>query len=465
MLQNQVNFVYLTRYIVLKDNEYMLSNLEIKELIKEKNISTIFLQFIDINGNIKTLNVPSAQIDDILDGKIMFDGSSISGFRQNETMDLVFHPDISTFAVFPFKFSNQKTTARFICDIHNADGTPFSGCPRSNLKKVIKNARDTYGCTMQIGPEVEFFLFKTDDNNNILNTDTKKTGYYDTNLSNKYDEMMLQMMLALQELGFEIDALHHEGAPFQHEVDLGYDEILKAADNLITFKFVIKTIANNFGFKASFMPKPIYGKNGSGLHLNISLSDEQGKNIFYDKERQYQLSETAMNSIGSLLKNIKGITAVLNPTINSYKRLVKDYEAPIYLVWSVVTRSALIRIPQKRGNSTRLELRSPDPAMNPYLAFAVILQTCMDGIRNSVDPPQPVEKNLFLFSSNEIKQRKIKSLPRNLFTALEEFEKSLVAQAALGDFLYNEFLYAKKKEWNEYRKQVTPWELKKYLDI
>ena len=443
----------------------MLSDEHIKNTVKKENISTVFLQFTDINGTIKTLNKPSSQIDDILSGKIMFDGSSISGFRENETLDLVIYPDKSTFEVLPFKHSNDKKAARIICDIHNADNTPFAGCPRSNLKNLMRKIKNEHGLEMQIGPEIEFFLFKTDKNNNILSIDEQKSGYYDVNLSYEYGEMVMEILQTLQCLGFEIDALHHEGAPFQYEVDLGFDNILKTADNLITFKFIVKTIADKYGYKASFMPKPIYGKNGSGLHLNISMIDEKGENIFYAPNSQYQLSEIAMNSIASLLKNIKGITAILNPTVNSYKRLVKDYEAPIYIVWSVVTRSALIRIPQKRGNSTRLELRSPDPAMNPYLAFAVIFQTCVDGIRNKIDPPRPVEKNLFQFSSNEIKQRKIKSLPRNMFTALEEFEKSMVAKVALGEFLFNQFIYSKRKEWKDYRKQVTPWELKKYIDI
>lgn len=442
----------------------MLSDLEIKEIIQEKQIKTIYLQFVDINGKIKTLNMPSAQIDDILENKVMFDGSSISGFRENETMDLKMYPDKDTFLTFPLEFPSLKNTARFICDIHNADGSPFEGCPRSNLKRIINNAKQ-YGYTMNIGPEIEFFLFRTNKNSKIMNADAEKTGYYDVNRSLEYDETLIEMLSSLEEMGYNIDALHHEGAPFQYEIDLGYDEILKTADNLVTFKYVIKTIADNFGFKASFMPKPIYGQNGSGLHLNISLSTQEGLNAFYDKSGEYKLSEQALYSIGSILKNIKGITAILNPTINSYKRLVKDYEAPIYIVWSVVTRSALVRIPSKRGKSTRLELRSPDASMNPYLAFAVILQTCIDGMRNRTEPPTPIEKNLFLLSGNEIKQRKIKSLPRNLFTALEEFEKSFVSKAALGDYIFNEFLHTKKIEWNDYRKQVTPWELKKYLDI
>ena len=441
----------------------MPSDKEIKDLIKKENIKTIFLQFIDINGGIKSLQIPSLQIDDILNNEIMFDGSTISGFRDNETLDLRLFPDKSTFLIFPFKVSKLKNTARLICDIHNSDGTPFAGCPRSNLKRIINNAKQ-YGYTMNIGPEAEFFLFKTDGNNNIIKGE-EKTGYYDVNLSHKYDDILNQIMMTLTEMGFEISAIHHEGAPFQHEIDLGYDEILKTADKLITFKFVTKTIAKTFGFVASFMPKPVYGQNGSGLHLNVSLTDKNGKNAFFEQNAQYQLSNNAIYSIGSVLKNIRGISAVFNPTINSYKRLVKDYEAPIYVVWSAVTRSALIRIPAKKGESTRFELRSPDFSMNPYLAFAVLMQTCMDGLRNKTEPPAPVEKNLFLLSSNEIKQRKIKSLPRNLFSALEEFEKSYVARIALGDYIFENFLTSKQKEWNDYRKQVTEWELKKYLDI
>ncbi len=442
----------------------MLSDTEIKDILFSNKIKNIFLQFIDINGKIKTLNLPTKQIDDILQNKIMFDGSSISGFRVNETMDLRLYPDKSTFLIFPFNFSNLHNSARFICDIHNSDGTPFAGCPRANLKKLIKNTLNTK-YRMNIGPEIEFFLFKIDNNNNILQSKQESTGYYDVNRSNKYDEALINILLALQKMEFDIDALHHEGAPFQHEIDLGYNDILKTADNIITFKFVTKIIADYFGFKASFMPKPIYGQNGSGLHLNISLTDSRGNNLFFDESDKNKLSGYAYSSIGALLKNIKGITAVLNPTINSYKRLVKDYEAPIYIVWSAVTRSALIRIPSNKGASTRLELRSPDAAANPYLAFAVILQTCLDGIRKNVEPPAPIEKNLFLLSANEIKQRKIKSLPRNLFTSLEEFEKSMVSKTALGDYIFNEFLNSKRIEWNEYRKQVTPWEIEKYLDV
>ena len=455
---------YLTIGRALFDNKLMLSKKEIKKSLQEHGVTSIALQFVDINGKMKSLNLPVSEIDEILSNNLTFDGSSISGFRENETLDLVFYPDLDTFLIFPENIKPLKHCARFICDIYNSDGTPFEGCPRSNLKKLIKKMYELYEYSMDIGPEVEFFLFKTDKNNNIINNLSDSVGYYDLNSDENLEEVLNQMINALSKMGFKVDAIHHEGAPLQHEVDLGYTDILKAADNFITFKYTAKTIASMFGLKASFMPKPLFGINGSGLHLNISLS-RNGKNAYFDENRIYQLSEAAMYSVGSLLKNINGITAVLNPTVNSYKRLVKDYEAPVYLAWSVINRSALIRIPAKRGNSTRLELRSPDGALNPYLAFAVILQTCIDGIRNKIDPPKPIEKNLFQLSSNEIRMRKIKSLPRNMYTALESFEKSLLAKAALGEYIFDAFLNTKRREWKHYRKQVTPWELKNYLDI
>ncbi len=435
---------------------------DIKNLIKENHINSVYLQFTDIVGKVKNILLPAERIDEILNNEITFDGSSITGFRKNETMDLIFYPDLDTFLIYPFKFSSLKNTARLICDIHNSDGTPFKGCPRSNLKRAIANAQK-YNYTMNIGPEAEFFLFKTDDENNIISNFKDSVGYYDLNSDENLEEILNQIITALKEMDCNIEAVHHEAAPLQHEVDLGYDNILKAADNFATFKFTVKKIAAYYGLKASFMPKPIYGINGSGLHLNISLS-LNGKNALSDATKSYMLSDAAMYSVGSLLKNILGITAVLNPTVNSYKRLVKDYEAPVYLAWSIINRSALIRIPSERGEGMRIELRSPDGCINPYLAFAVILQTCMDGIKNKTDPPKPIEKNLFQLSNNEIKMRRIKSLPENLKEALDYFEKSMVSRAALGEYIFEEFLKQKRYEWNEYRKRVSSWEIKQYLD-
>lgn len=441
----------------------MLTDAEIKNIIKEKKINSIYLQFTDIKGNVKSLNLPASQIDEILNNQISFDGSAIRGFCKNETMDLVFHPDKKTFLPYPFNFSKLQNCARLICDIHRADGTPFEGCPRSNLKRVIENAKK-YNYTMNVGSEVEFFLFRTDKDGQIINQLNDTVGYYDLNSDENLEEVLNQMVLALQKMNYVIDDVHHEGAPYQHEIDLGYDDILSAADNFATFKFAVKAIALHFGLRASFMPKPVYGINGSGLHLNFSLS-RNNQNAFFDEQKEYMLSDAAKFCVGSLLKNFSGITAVLNPTVNSYKRLVKDYEAPVYLAWSIINRSALIRIPSQRGENTRLELRSPDSSINPYLAFAVIMQTCMDGIRSEIDPPEPIEKNLFQLSNNEIKMRKIKSLPENLKDALDIFEKSLVSRAALGDYIFEAFHHLKYEEWNTYRKQVSRWEYTTYLDV
>lgn len=440
----------------------MLSNNEIKYLIDKNNVKTIYLQFIDINGRLKSLSVQSNQIEKILDNGIAFDGSSLSSFRKNETVDLYLYPDKSTFLIFPFKETRLSNTARLICDIYNSNKEAYRGCPRSNLKRIVQKAKEQ-NIQMKVSPEVEFFLFNT-INDEIKNSKTVKTGYYDAIYTNNYENIVLKIMTTLEEMNYEIQALHHEGAPYQYEVDLGYDDIIKTADNLITFKFATKIIAEHYKIKASFMPKPIYEENGSGLHLNFILTNGE-RNLFFDANNETKLSDIAYHTIGSLLKNIKGITAILNPTINSFKRLVKDYEAPIYIAWSLVTRSALVRVPAKRGEETSIELRSPDCATNPYLAFAVLLQATLDGIRNKTEHPRPIEKNLFQLSDNEIKQRKIKSLPRNMFTALEEMDKSMIAKNALGEYIYEAYLNDKKVEWNEYRKQITPWELKNYIDI
>ena len=441
----------------------MLSDNQILDLVKEHELKTILLQFVDIKGTMKSIAVPVNQISDILENRITFDGSSVSGFRDNETSDLFLYPDKSTFFIFPNSIPNLRGSARFICDICNSDGSYFAGCVRSNLKRVKQMALDK-DYEMFVAPELEFFLFKLDASNSIIENEFNSIGYYDFDYSFEKENTILSILDSLEDIGYDIQALHHEAAKFQYEIDLRSDDILKTADNIITFKFFVKVIADYYGYKASFMPKPLYGYNGSGLHLNISLLKD-GKDCLFNKNANNNISDIALFFVGSLLKNIKGVTAVLNPTINSYKRLVKDYEAPIYIAWSQVTRSALVRIVNPSDNSLRIELRSPDAAMNPYMGLAVILQCCLDGIRNRVLPPVSIEKNLFSFSSNEIKQRKIKSLPRNLHTALEEFEKSLVAKASLGDYIFSEFLSSKKIEWNDYRKQVTPWELTKYLDI
>ena len=432
---------------------------EVKELIKEYNIKFIKLQFVDINGQVKNLTIPSEHIDKALDNEIMLDGSSIKGFRSIETSDMFFHPDINTFQILPWREQNRVNSARLICDIYNADGTPFEGCPRCNLKRLMK-AAEKMGFSMNIGPEAEFFLFAKDKDGNVTTKTSDNAGYYDVGPEDLGEDVRSDIVLTLQEMGFDIEASHHEGAVGQHEIDFRYADILTAADNVATFRIAVKAIAAKH---ATFMPKPIYGIQGSGMHCNISLF-KGGKNAFYDKKAEFELSDEAKYAICGMLKHVKSITAITNPTVNSYKRLVPGYEAPVYLAWSLANRSALLRVPAKRGVSTRVELRSPDPACNPYLAFAAILESCLDGIRNKIDPPAPVESNIYKLTSKERKKQRIDALPGSLAEALENMDKSLVAQAALGDHIFKEFMTSKKKEWDSFRTYVSQWELDKYLE-
>ena len=435
---------------------------EVKELIKEYNIKFIKLQFVDINGQVKNISLPSEQIDKALDNEIMLDGSSIKGFRSIETSDMFFHPDINSFQILPWRERNGVNAARLICDIYNADGTPFEGCPRCNLKRVME-AAEKMGFSMNIGPEAELYLFAKDKDENITTKTQAHAGYYDVGPEDLGEDVRGDIVLTLKEMGFDIEASHHEVADGQHEIDFRYADILTAADNVTTFKIAVKAIAAKHNLHATFMPKPIFGINGSGMHCNVSLFKD-GKNAFYDENAEYQLSDTAKYSVGGMLKHVKSITAITNPLVNSYKRLVPGYEAPVYLAWSLANRSALVRVPAKRGISTRVELRSPDPSCNPYLAFAAILEACLDGIRNQIDPPAPVESNIYKLTSKERKKQRIDSLPGSLDDALEQMDKSLVAKAALGDHIFKEFMTAKKKEWDSFRTYVSQWELDKYLE-
>ena len=435
---------------------------EIKEIIKANNVKFIKLQFVDINGQVKNMSVPSEQIDKALNNEIMLDGSSIKGFRSIETSDMFFHPDINSFQILPWRGSDGVNSARLICDIYNADGTPFEGCPRCNLKRVMQEA-EKLGFSMNIGPEAEFFLFAKDKEGNVTTKTQDHAGYYDVGPEDLGEDVRSDIVLTLQEMGFDIEASHHEVADGQHEIDFRYADILTAADNVTTFRVAVKAIAAKHNLHATFMPKPIFGINGSGMHCNVSLFKD-GQNAFYDENAEYQLSETAKYAIGGMLKHVKNITAVTNPLVNSYKRLVPGYEAPVYLAWSLANRSALLRVPAKRGVSTRVERRSPDPACNPYLAFAAILETCLDGIRNKIDPPAPVESNIYKLTSKERKKQRIDALPGSLAEALEYMDKSLVAQAALGEHIFKEFMTSKKKEWDSFRTYVSQWELDRYLE-
>ncbi len=440
-----------------------LSKEEIKRLVKENNVQFIRLQFVDINGQVKNMAVPSVQIDKVLNNELMLDGSSIKGFRNIETSDMYFYPDRKTFSILPWRSKDDgSNVARIICDIHNADGTPFEGCPRCNLKRVIKEAQDL-GFIMNVGPEAEFFLFKRDEDSKATTLTHDKAGYYDVGPDDLGEDIRSDIVHTLQNMGFEIEASHHEVAQGQHEIDFKYADTLTTADNVVSFRYAVKAVAAKYGLHATFMPKPVFGINGSGMHCNISLFKD-GKNVFFDETRTYQLSQEALWVIGGLLDNVKAFTAVTNPLVNSYKRLVPGYEAPVYLAWSNANRSALIRVPAKRGNATRVELRSPDPSCNPYLALAVILQSAIDGVKNRKEPVLPVEHNIYDMTDKERKRNKIDTLPGSLLEALQCMEKNDVVKSALGEHIFHEFLTSKYKEWDDFRIFVSQWELDKYLE-
>ena len=442
-----------------------LSNEQIKKLIEENHVKFVRLQFVDINGMVKNLAVPAKQIDKILNNELMLDGSSIKGFRSIETSDMYFYPDRSTFAILPWREKEGKwNVARIICDIHNADGTPFEGCPRCNLKRVIKEAEEM-GFVMNVGPEAEFFLFKKDENGIPSTYTHDAAGYYDVGPDDKGEDIRAHIVDALEQLGFEIEASHHEAARGQHEVDFKYADALTAADNIVTFKYAVKASADKFGLHATFMPKPIFGINGSGMHCNISLfNKKEGKNAFYCEDSAYQLSKEALYTIGGIIEHVKDFTAITNPTVNSYKRLVPGFEAPVYIAWSLSNRSALIRVPAKRGNATRVELRSPDASCNPYLVMAVLLTVAMDGVKNQIKPPLQTEENIYDMTAKERKRSHIESLPGSLNEALALMKKSKIVKKALGEHIFNEFVTAKEMEWDRYRTAVTPWEIDEYLE-
>ena len=434
---------------------------EIRQLCKDYNVGFIRLQFCDINGTIKNLSLPISQLEKILDNQIMLDGSSIKGFRSIETSDMYFFPDFNTFKILPWCDRNGENIARIICDIHNADGTPFEGCPRCNLKRMLERA-EKLGYKMNVGPEAEFFIFSLDEEGKPTTIPHDAAGYYDAAPNDMAEDIRRDIVSTLQDMDFEIEASHHEVSAGQHEIDFKYADALTAADNIITFKYAVKSVANMYGVHATFMPKPIYGINGSGMHCKLSIFKD-GKNIFFAPDEPYQLSKEALYSIGGVLKHVSAFTAVTNPIVNSYKRIVPGFEAPVYLAWSLANRSALIRVPAKRGVATRIELRSPDPSCNPYLALAVILGAILDGIENKIEPPKQVEENIYEMTRKELKQAGIKSLPGTLFEAVELMKQDEVVKNSLGEHILSEFVTSKSIEWDKYRTYVTQWELDHYL--
>ncbi|MGG4266719.1 type I glutamate--ammonia ligase [Peribacillus simplex] len=436
---------------------------DITRLAKEENVKYIRLQFTDILGTIKNVEIPVSQLEKALDNKMMFDGSSIEGFVRIEESDMYLYPDLNTWVIFPWT-SEKGKVARLICDIYNTDGTPFDGDPRTNLKRVLAEAREMGFTDFNLGPEPEFFLFKLDAAGEPTLELNDKGGYFDLAPTDLGENCRRDIVLELEEMGFEIEASHHEVAPGQHEIDFKYADAITACDNIQTFKLVVKTIARKHGLHATFMPKPLFGVNGSGMHCNVSLF-KGNQNAFYDTEGKLELSKTAEQFIAGIIKHAPSFTAVTNPTVNSYKRLVPGYEAPCYVAWSAKNRSPLIRIPASRGVSTRVEVRSVDPAANPYLALAVILKAGLDGIQNDLTPPAPVDRNIYVMNKEEREEVGIVDLPATLYAALETLKADKVIKSALGEHLLEHFIEAKEIEWDMFRTQVHPWEREQYMSM
>lgn len=433
---------------------------DIYRMIEEEDVEFIRLQFTDLFGSLKNLAVTTSQLERVLDNKISFDGASIEGFVKIENSDLFLYPDLDTFCIFPWRPQHGKV-ARFICDVYYADGTPFEGDPRFILKNVVDEASEL-GYRIDVGPECEFFLFHTDDMGRPTTVTHEEAGYFDVGPMDLGENARRDMILTLEEMGYVVEASHHEDAPAQHEIDFRYDEVMKAADEIMTVRLAVKTVAKRHGLHACFMPKPKSGVNGSGMHINISLSKD-GVNVFYDPEDPIHLSKEGYYFIGGIMKHIRAITAVTNPLVNSYKRLVPGYEAPVYIAWSVTNRSPLIRIPAMNDKRQRIELRSPDSAANPYLALAVCMAAGLDGIKNKIMPPESVDGNIFAMSEEERKALGIECLPANLLEAINNLEQDPLICGVLGEHATKRFVEAKKKEWEEYRASVSEWEVERYL--
>ncbi len=435
---------------------------EIMKIIEEQNVNFFRLQFVDIFGFMKNIAIPRSQIEKALDGQMMFDGSSIDGFVRINESDMYLKPDYDTFVVLPWRSQEGVNAARIICDVYKSDGTPFEGCPRVNLKRVLAEAKEL-GYTMNVGTECEFFLFEKDDKGNPATATNDVAGYFDVDPDDTGINCRREIIETLEAMGFEIEASHHEVAEGQHEINFKYADALTAADNTITYKWVVRSIAAQHGLHATFMPKPVFGINGSGMHTNQSLFNLDGTNAFFDENGPLQLSETAYHYIAGIVKNARGFAAVTNPLVNSYKRLVPGYEAPVYVAWSASNRSALIRIPASRGLGTRTEVRCPDPTCNPYLALAMMLNSGLDGVKNKLEAPASVDVDIFKMTPDEKEAAGIDSLPASLEEAVLALKENPIAEGALGPHILEKYIEGKMKEWDDYRTAVTDWELRTYM--
>ena len=434
---------------------------EILESAEKAGVRFIRLQFTDILGVIKNVEVPERQFADALEGRVLFDGSSIEGFVRIAESDMFLRPDLDTFRVYPWPTRQSAgLVGRLVCDIVNPDGTPSAACPRSVLKRTIARAADA-GFALQAGPEIEFFLFQMRDGAPTTLTHDA-AGYFDLTPVDRGEDVRREIVLALESTGFRVEAAHHELAAGQHEIDLCQEPVLDAADNVSTFRLVVKHVALRNGLHATFMPKPIFGAAGSGLHVHQTLLAGD-RNAFDDPRGEWELSPTCLHYIGGLLRHAAGFCAITNPLVNSYKRLVPGYEAPTSVAWSRHNRSPLLRVPAARGAGTRVEMRMPDPSCNPYLAMAVMLRAALDGIEQRLDPGPPVDKDISRMSYRERRHLRIDDLPVNLSQALDALEKDALVRECLGEHIFDSFVEAKRAEWDDYIRNVSPWETDRYL--
>ena len=434
---------------------------DIFRMVEEEDVEFIRLQFTDIFGTLKNIAITSSQLEKALDNKCMFDGSSVEGFVRIEESDMYLYPDYDTFEIFPWR-PQQGKVARLICDVYTPDGKPFEGDPRWILKKTIKEANEM-GYRFDVGPECEFFLFASDESGRPTTDSDEQAGYFDLGPNDLGENIRRDMVLTLEDMGFEIEASHHEVAPAQHEIDFKYDEALKTADNIMTFKLTVKTIAKRHGLYATFMPKPKFGISGSGMHINMSLATEAGKNIFADEKGKIGLSDDAYHFIAGIMKHARGMSAITNPLVNSYKRLVPGYEAPVYIAWSAKNRSPLLSLPASRGNGTRVELRNPDPTANPYLVLALCLAAGLDGIKNKIEVPDSVDCNIYEMTPGERRAAGIENMPADLKEAVDCLVADEFLCSVLGEHITTKYVEAKMKEWENYTTRVSQWEIDEYL--
>ena len=442
---------------------------DIRRICKEENIRYIRMMFTDMDGMLKNVEIPADRLEDAMNNSIMFDGSSIEGFARVYEADMFLHPDLDTFLILSWEDSHYGKAARFICDVYkpgeNGEHVPFEGDPRGVLKRNVQFMRSMGFKAFNCGVEPEFFLFKLDEEGKPSLKFNDKGDYFDLAPIDSAVDCRRDIVLELQKIGFKVEASHHEAAPGQHEIDFKYDSAVEACDNVQTFKLVVKNVARRHGLHATFMPKPVAGINGSGMHVNCSLLSQDNKNVFFDPNTDNKLSSLALDWIDGILTHAKGFCFLTNPTVNSYKRIVPGFEAPCYISWSDSNRSTMIRIPAARGMATRTEVRSVDVSANPYLAIAAILRAGLDGIMHNCKHFKPVYDDLYTMSDENRKKKGIESLPANLKEAMDGFLNDKLMQEAVGSNVTEKLIDAKKKEWDDFRRSVTDWEIKRYIEL